>query len=384
MSLTHRERVLKTLAHEETDRVPIDLGGGPATMIHPDAYDALLAHIGFEPEPLAEGRRGSFQAAAPSEAVLQHFDVDTRGIAPGAPEGRPDVVLNDLSYRDEWGAVWRKAGERAPYINVAGPLQPLVDPAASVLDTVEWPVINDPGRTRGLREQAERIRNETDYALVLNLGNTTFALAQRVRGFAELLEDLLINEAFADGLMERITDVVCGVAEATLREVGDLVDCVSTADDMGIQHQAFMSADLYRAKVKPHHARLADTIHRLTDARFILHSDGAVYTLLPDIIDAGIQILNPVQTNATGMDPARLKREFGNDLSFWGGIDTQEVLPHGSPEDVAAEVRNRTNDLGRGGGWVLASVHNIQAEVPPQNIVAMYETALAGRAAAAV
>ena len=112
-----------------------------------------------------------------------------------------------------------------------------------------------------------------------------------------------------------------------------------------------------------------------TDARVILHSDGAIYDLIPDLIDAGVQVLNPIQTNAVGMDPERLKSEFGNDLRFWGGIDTQRVLPRGTPDEVAAEVRNRVADLGRGGGYVLASVHNIQAEVPSENIIAMFETA---------
>ena len=132
---------------------------------------------------------------------------------------------------------------------------------------------------------------------------------------------------------------------------------------------------MYRDLVKPHHQRLVETVRRHTDAKMILHTDGAVHELLPDMIDAGIQVLNPVQVNADGMDADTLKREYGKDLSFWGGMDTQIVLPFGSPEDVRAEVRRRVDGLGAGGGYVLASVHNILAEVKPENIVAMYETA---------
>ena len=375
MSLSHRERVVKALNHEETDRLPIDFGGGPATQIHPDAYEALLDYLGFEPESVEQGQKGSFQALVPSEKVLRHFDVDVRGIAPGAPDGRPNVQLDDVTYRDEWDVVWKKAFDRAPYINVDGPLQKLVDPALATLDAFNWPDPSDPGRVRGLRERTEKARNEGDYAIVLNLGNTTFALSQRIRGFAELLEDLILNESYASALMESVTDVVCGIAEATLSEIGDLVECVSTADDMGIQTQPYMSTDLYRKMVKPHHKRFVETVRRHTNAKVILHSDGAVAPLLTDYIDCGIQILNPVQTNATGMLGENLNREYGKDLCFWGGIDTQDILPHGTPEVVAAEVTARRKDLGASGGWVMASVHNIQAEVPPENVVAMYDAA---------
>jgi uroporphyrinogen decarboxylase len=263
-------------------------------------------------------------------------------------------------------------------MNIAGPLQKIQEPALSDLAKVDWPDPEDPGRVRGLRQHVEDIRRGTDCAVVLNLGNATFALSQRLRGFAELLEDLLLNRVFAEALMERVTDVVYGIAENALREVGDLVDCVFSADDLGIQTQSFMRPELYHSLVKPHHKRLFQLVRERTGAWAVLHSDGAIYALLPDILDCGVQVINPVQTSAVGMEPERLKQEFGNDLSFWGGIDTHDVLPHGSPEEVAEEVRRRRHDLGRGGGYVLASVHNIQAEVPPENVVAMFEAAMAG------
>jgi uroporphyrinogen decarboxylase len=375
MPPSHRERVLRALDHEETDRVPIDFGGGPATLIHPDAYRALLAHLGFEEEQPAEELRGEGQVVSPSERVLRRFDIDVRGFYLGEPDIRPRRQLDGSSYIDEWGATWAKAHPTAPYINVKGPLQHLDDPSPSHLDRIAWPVPDDPGRARGLRARVERLRSETDHAIVLNLPNSTFALAQRLRGFTELLEDLILNPSFAEALQERVTDVICGIAETALGAAGDLIDGVSFADDMGIQTQAFMSRDLYRTMVKPHHARFVATLRRHTRARIIMHSDGAIYDLLPELIDCGVQVVNPVQVNAEGMDPERLKREFGADLCFWGGVDTQEVLPHGSPADVAAEVRRRLADLGRGGGYVLASVHNIQAEVPPENVIAMFETA---------
>lgn len=377
MSLSHRERVVRALNHEETDRVPIDFGGGPATQIHPDAYVRLLAHLGFQSEELIEGVRGEGQVVVPSDEVLERFDVDVRSAHLGQPDVRPRTRIDDLSYFDDWGVRWEKAHFTAPDINIEGPLQTLVDPAPSSVDSIEWPVPDDPGRVRGLRDRVEELRRNTDYAIILGLPNSTFALSQRLRGFTELLEDLLLNEAFAKALQERVTDVICGIAETALKEVGDLIDGVSFGDDMGIQTQSFVSRDLYRRMLKPHHARFVDTLHRLTDARVIMHSDGSIYEILGDIIDCGVDVINPVQTNADGMDPGRLKAEFGNDVCFWGGIDTQRVLPFGSPEEVAQEVRDRIGDLGRGGGYVLASVHNIQSEVPPENIVAMFDTARA-------
>ena len=382
MSLGHRERVIRALNHQETDRVPVDLGGGPATMIHPDAYEALLRHLGFPEEELVEGPAGEGQIVVPSERVLQRFDIDVRGFQLGGTRGAPNVKTGPTSYVDEWGVTWEKSAHTAPYINVHGPFQDLDEPDVKDLEPVRWPVGDDPDRIRGMREAMEHLRRTTDYAIVLNLPNSTFALSQRLRGFSELFEDLLLNQAFATGLQERVTDVICGMATVALRDVGDLIDGVSFADDMGIQTQSYMSRSLYRSMVKPHHARFVATLRALTRARIIMHSDGAIHELLPDLIDVGVEVINPVQVNAEGMDPERLKREFGADLCFWGGVDTQKVLPYGSPADVADEVRRRLTDLGRGGGYVLASVHNIQAEVPPENVVAMFDTALAAGARA--
>lgn len=379
MSMSHRDRVRKALNHEETDRVPIDLGGGPATQIHPTAYSNLLAHLGLEEENLPVSHRGEGQVVAPSEKLLQYFDIDVRGCYTAEPDSSQGRSIDASSYIDEWGVKWEKSDVLHPYINVLGPLQHISEPVPADLDSIQWPVPDDPGRVRGLRERVSAIRNQTDYAIVLNLPNSSFALSQRVRGFVETLEDLLLNEAFAEALQERITDVICGIAVLALGEVGDLIDGVSFGDDMGVQNQSYFSTDLYRKMVKPHHARFVETLHKHTDAKVIMHSDGSVRELIPDFIDHGVDVLNPVQVSATGMEPEQLNRDFGMDLGFWGGIDTQHVLPFGTADDVADAVRGRRKDLGKGGGYVQASVHNLQEEVPPENIVAMFETALGRR-----
>lgn len=377
--MTHRERVRKALNHEETDRVPIDFGGGPATQIHPTAYSNLLEYLGFPEEDLPVSHRGEGQVVAPSEKVLRHFDVDVRGFYTSEPDTSQGHPIDASSYVDEWGVTWEKSDVLHPYINVLGPLQHISEPVIADIKSIKWPVPDDPGRIRGLRDRINGLQLDSDCAVVLNLPNSTFALAQRVRGFVETLEDLLLNERFAEALQEKITDVICGIAILSLNEVGDLIDGVSFGDDMGVQNQSYMSADLYKKMVKPHHARFVETLHKHTDAKVITHSDGSIRELIPDFIDVGIDVINPVQVSATGMEPEQLNRDFGMDLAFWGGIDTQHVLPFGTTSDVASTVRDRRNDLGDGGGFVQASVHNIQSEVPPENVVAMFETALETR-----
>ncbi|MDP6667744.1 MAG: hypothetical protein QF357_10165 [Dehalococcoidia bacterium] len=157
MTMSHRERVLKALSHEEPDRVPLDMGGTPVTQVHPDAYESLLSHIGFPTEEFDAGQQGSFQAVTPSEEVLRHFDIDVRGVSLGLPDGRPNVELSPLSYRDEWGVEWRKASPRAPFMDVAGPFQGLQEPGPGALATIEWPDAGDAGRIRGLRERVEAL-----------------------------------------------------------------------------------------------------------------------------------------------------------------------------------------------------------------------------------
>jgi len=371
MMLSHRERVRLALRHEETDRVPIDFGAGPATQIHPDAYAALLECLGFQPESAHEGPRGEGQVVLPSQRVLRRFDVDLRGVR--IPEKhRP---LPEYLYLDDWGVVWEKADRTAAYINVEGPLQGLDRPSPADLDDINWPFAEPAVAVAGLRERAELIHRDGDFAVVLNLPNCSFAQSQRVRGFSEFLEDLLVNRLFAEALLERVTEALCRLASAALDQVGDLVDVVSFMDDLGTQTGPMLSPELYRNLVKPHHARFVETLRAHTQASVLMHSDGAIRDLLGDLIDIGVQAINPVQVSAAGMEPGRLKHEFGTHLAFWGGIDTHHLLPRGTPDDVAKEVRLRISDLGRGGGYVLASVHHIMAEVPPQNVVAMFDTA---------
>ncbi len=374
-ALSHRERVMKALNHEEPDRVPVDLGGTGVTTTNSKAYDRLVKYLGIEEDPTTLVTSKRSMTVVPSERVLQLLDTDVRGLTSGRPDLNADREVDENSYIDEWGVLWQRP-EGGHFINTGGPFQQLDDPVVADLESYDgWPDPSDPGRVRGLREKARQLHEETDYAIVFQLPYAIVRECQRVRGFGEWLADLLAAPAFAEGLMERSLEVSTGIALAALEEVGDYVDVVIFPEDLGIQDMCYVRPDLYRKVIKPYHRRLVEAIKSKTAAKVLIHSDGSIYDIVGDLIDIGIDVLNPVQVSARKMDTKRLKKEFGQHLGFWGAIDTHRALPYGTPEEVSAEVRTRIDDLSAGGGYVVASVHNIQAEVPPENIVAMFRTA---------
>lgn len=372
--MTHRERILAAVAHKEPDRVPRDLGGCLATTMTLGAHQRLRAHLGLpaEPPPAYFSYRSS--TVIPDEAILRRFDVDARPVILGSPDGRPDRPVSADAFVDEWGVTWSRP-EGGHFISTDGPFYRIEEPAVADLDRLEWPDPADPGRYRGLRERARALHEETDYAVVLTMPVGPVHLCQFMRGYGEWLEDLLLAPEFAEGMLARVTDVWAAIADRALREAGPYVDVVMYGDDVGTQSACLVRPELYRQVIKPYHRRMAETVKR-HGKPILYHSCGSVYRLIPDLIDVGVDVLNPVQVTATDMDTGRLKREFGRDLGFWGGINTQQVLPLGTPADVRAEVRRRIDDLAPGGGYVLCAVHNVQPEVPPENVVAMYDAAL--------
>jgi uroporphyrinogen decarboxylase len=313
----------------------------------------------------------------PDTGILDRFGVDTRPLLLGTADRRPDREISVNAFVDEWGVTWSRP-EGGHYINIDGPFYDLDDPGWQDLDRFAWPEPADPGRYRGLRERAQAVHENTDYAVVLNLGVGPVHQCQFVRGYGEWLGDLLMNPVFAEGLLDRVVDIWVDIATRALEEAGEYVDLVMYGDDIGTQKTTLMRPELYRKLIKPRHKRMADAI-KLHGKAILYHSCGAVHALIPDLIDVGIDALNPIQVSAAKMDTRRLKREFGRDLTFWGAIDNQRVLPFGTPEGVRQEVKRRIDDLAEGGGYVLCAAHNIQQDVPPQNVVAMYDTALACR-----
>ena len=278
-------------------------------------------------------------------------------------------------HRDEWGVIWRRPENGGHFIPREGPFQK-EEPTLAELKKYPWPEPRNPERIEGLKERACKLRQETDCAIVLTFPNGIMGDCQRVRGFGRWLEDLVINPVLAEALLDYSLMVNAEIIKFALEEMGRYVDVIGFPDDLGFQDRPYMRPELYRKIVKPYHRRLVEAIKKHSDAKIVMHCDGSIYPLVPDLIDIGVDVLNPVQLSAANMDSRRLKVEFGDNLSFWGAIDTREVLPRGTPEDVRNEVKRRIAELASGGGYVLASVHNIQAEVPPENVVAMFDSAL--------
>jgi uroporphyrinogen decarboxylase len=374
--MTHRERVLAALNHQEPDRVPIDLGATRNTSINRYAYRKLLDYLNIDAEvkPLQDFGGARFLGLAKiDERVLERFGVDARGIFTGEADSGHDKELPDGSYVDEFG-VTRIPVEGAPYFEwVASPMTD--EFSMETIRALTLPDPEDPGYIRGLRDEALRIRRETDGALVLHLDHIIVHATQYVRGFENWFLDLALQPDLMCALMDKILEYRLVVAERAIREVTDLIDVVSTSDDVADQRGPIISPDMYRNYIKPRHKRFFDVIHSNTSAKLLFHSCGSVYRLLPDFIDIGVDFINPVQVSCNDMDTDRLKREFGADLGFWGAIDSMHVLPNGTPDDVRAEVERRIRDLGPQGGYVLAAVHNVQHDVPVENIVAMYDAA---------
>lgn len=372
--MTSRERILAALEHREPDRIPLDLGATIASTMTEPAHQRLRAHFSMDcaAAPRVFSRRSG--TVIPDEAILERFHADCRAVLLGDPDRSPERMLDDGSILDEWSVVWSRP-ESGHFIPARGPFTGIEDPSAGMVDSRDWPDPDDPGRYRGLQDRARAMHDGSPYALILNLGVGPVHLCQYLRGYGEWLMDLLERPAFAEALLDAATVFHIGVTTRALEVAAPFVDAVCFGDDIGTQQRPLMRPELYRKIVKPRHRRIADAIRRF-DKPLIYHTCGAVYPLIPDLIDIGIQALNPVQVSAAGMETARLKREFGSHLTFWGGVDTQAVLSRGSVEDVRREVRRRIDDLGAGGGFVLCAVHNIQGEVPPENVVAMYEAAV--------
>ena len=229
-----------------------------------------------------------------------------------------------------------------------------------------------------LGRQAEQLYHQTEYALVggVVIGGGIFEQPARLMGLKNFFMALVRQPEVADRLMEKMTDLYIQASLDYLDHVGSLIDVFVYWDDLCGQQGWLINPDLYVKRVKPRQRRLVEAIKTRTKAKLFYHGDGAVADLIPHLIEIGFDIINPVQVSARGMDTRQLKRDFGSEITFWGGgVDTQQVLPFGTPEQVRDEVRRRIDDLAPGGGFVFAPVHNIQPFVPPENIVAAYDTA---------
>jgi uroporphyrinogen decarboxylase len=316
------------------------------------------------------------QTAKVDEDVLQRLDVDVRGLRPGLiGPGSSSAWEQPLQFTDEWGVAWSKPA--SGYACDLG--APLGGDGLTISDLVRypWPEPEKLARLPGLRQEALRLRKETDCATALAVTQYPFTQCQSLRGLSNWLVDLAGDRPFAEALLDVVTEVIVAAAELIVGEVGDLVDVVCWGDDLSTQRGPMIHPRMYAEVIKPRHKRAMEAIKRHTQAKVFFHSCGSARWLIPHLVDIGVDILNPVQVTAAEMDTALLKRDFGRDICFWGGgCDSQETLPFGTPDQVREEVRRRVGDLAPGGGFVFAAIHHIAAGVPPENVEALYEAAL--------
>ncbi|MFB3786396.1 MAG: uroporphyrinogen decarboxylase family protein [bacterium] len=372
-----RERLLTTLNHQVPDKVPLDWGGNQ-TGIHHLAYRKILDYFSLDEDIVIMDVVQ--QLAAPSETVLKRFEIDTRYIRPGMfsppPELR-EVKPGYWGFTDGFGVTWAMPGKQPGeglYCDIVH--NPLARLSYEDLDFYDWPDGTDPAPFQGLREYARKLRAETDYALVSGITGVVFEYCWYMRGFENLYLDMVDNPRYVEKLLDHTLKFWTDFLGAFLDEVGDCLDVICVGDDIGMQSGPLFSPALYRKLIKPYQKSLYEFIHWKTQAKLWYHSCGSVIQYLPDFIDNRVDILNPVQVSAKGMDPRTLKQEWGRDLVFWGGgNDPQGVFSRGTPEQVRDQVRERMEIFKPGGGYVFNTVHNIQAEVPAENIIALWNAA---------
>ena len=367
--MTSRERVKCALNHEKPDRVPTDLGGGVSTLTY-GAYARLIDYMGIK-EP--KGEIGEFKVMVGiDEDILEQLEVDFRHIFMKAPKGWEPKVFDDGTFEDEWGIRFRDVGY---YTEMIG--HPLQDASIDDLDSFHWPDFTDKSRVEGLREKAESLYNNTDYALAAgSVGGRIFEQAQWLRGMQQFLEDLIINQEFVETLMDKLVEIQKEFFDLYLDAIGEYIEVIVMGDDLGTQDNLLISPKTYRTLIKPRQAEVYSYVKDKTDAKIMHHTCGAAYPFIGDLIEIGVDILNPIQPLAKGMDREKIKRDFGDKLCFWGGIDEQKVLPFGGVQDVINEVKRAIKALNGNGGYILSAAHNIQPDVSPQNIIALFKAAV--------
>jgi uroporphyrinogen decarboxylase len=374
-----RDRLLTALQHKEADRVPFDLGGTVDSGIHVDLYRDLLAYLGMKKDRTITSAEYMMNLAMVDDDVAGALKIDT---VPVLLTAAKDFYYKEM-YRegeyeirhDAYGVKYLKPVVGGLYYDPRTyPLSGKI--TAEDIDAFDWPDLSQPAMIEAMRAAAEEGARGTDRAVVLAACDAgILERATWLRGFSDMMLSLGTNTAIAERLLDIITDIHLRYWEAALDAMADLVDVVVEADDLGMQDRLMISPKWYRQYIKPRHKKVFSLIKKKApNVRIFFHSCGAISELIPDFIDAGIDILNPIQLSAAGMDIRQLKRDFGDTLTFWGGgVDTQNTLPKGSPDQIKDEVKRNLDVLAPGGGYVFSAVHNIQPDVPVENIIAMWE-----------
>lgn len=414
--MTSRERVTAAVEHRAPDRAPIDLSSHPSSGISAIAYARLKKALG-----MTEGEVFVYDViqglAQPEDAILDLFGVDaidlgrvfltepherkhwtlmdgTEALAPAYFDPEPDGE-GGRRFRGDEGQVIGVMPKGQPFITQT--YWPLADGVTDealadlphhmrqvtwgnpALTIAPWHRPMDDRWLAEVERRARDLRAHSDRAIMLGFGGNLLEWSQFLRGPEQFFLDLAGDPWTAHALLERLTELHIEGLRRALPALGPHIDIIRMGDDLGTQAGPQISPAMYREFFLPRHRAIYSEVKRHCDACVFLHSCGGIYELLPMLIEAGVEIINPVQTSARNMEPERLKREFGRDICFWGGgCETQSTLIHGTPEQVRDEVRRRKEILGAGGGFVFCQVHNILPDVPPENVLAMFEAAREG------
>jgi len=404
--MTSRERVLNAIAHKESDRLPLDLGSTPSSGISAIAYNNLKKCIGMN-----DGHTRVYdvvqQIAQVEDPIIDRFGVDVLDI--GRTFNTSDSDWHDVTLADgstaQWPSWFRpvREGTEQRFYDEEGTLIARMPDGATFFDQGNFPYLDDypenydgldkamskviwqrlvhspwdhasePGFYEKLRAHAIALRNSTDKALMIVCGCNLFEWGTFLRRMDNFLMDIYADPEDVEALLDQLLDRHLATLEKVCAAVGDIVDILRFGDDLGMDTGMFMSRDHYRRLFMPRHAQLCDYVHKHSRMHTFLHSCGSIYPIIGDLIDAGFEILNPVQTSARQMDPPVLKKEFGKDITFWGGgCNTRTVLNRSTPEQVYSYTMKTIETFAPGGGFVFNQEHNIMPDVPPENIIAMY------------
>ena len=372
VAMQPRERVITTIHHLEPDRVPLALGGGPYGLVD-DLYLRLVERLGLG-APAAPFRSGH-SISYMDDRVLERLGTDLRYCWPGLLPNSPIFPGEDpdTSY-DSFGQVWKRA---LPYNYVGKGLLEEHDSLDDIERLVRWPDLTDPRWTAGVAERARALREGTDYFIVMRMvaSHGPFQTACDLRGTENFLTDLALRPDYAHALLDRVTTALEGLLRLAMRAGGRWFDMIELpGDDYAGNQGPMISPAMFRRFIQPCLARLVTAVREAQpDMRIMLHSDGAIARLLPDIIALGVDVIHPLEP-LPATDVLAVKTEFGRQVTFLGGIDISHAMPY-TPQAVEADVRRCLRDLAPGGGYILAPSNHLQADVPAENVIALYETA---------
>ena len=408
-TMSSRARVLASVDHLEPDGLAVDLGSNPSSGISAVAHANLVRRL-----DLVDQRTRVYdvvqQLAQPSDELLDRLRIDAvdigRTFNAADADWKPMTLPSGIEVEiPAWfDPVLQEDGAWEAF-NDDGLRIASMPRGAAFFDQTHWPYLDgypddlsdlsrvmpnvlwsglvhspwdhagDDGFWETLRERTLALRASTDRALMVVVGCNLFEWGTFLRRIDNFLMDLVVDQANVERLLDALLEIHFETLDHVIASVGDIVDVVRFGDDLGMDNGPLMSPDTYRTIFKPRHAALNAYVHERSSMKTFLHSCGSLYDLLPDIVETGVDILNPVQISARDMEPAKLKQEFGDAITFWGGgADTRRVLPTGTPAEVRDHVRRNVEAFAPGGGFVFATAHNMLPDVPPENIEAMFET----------